>query len=586
MNILDKIKSVFSNGFYAFKSYPVVIVSAIIFTLINYYRIATDQSLFYDQDVVLDAFQMSLTLAITFNLFFVAYANRNNKKHLWFTIATVGVAIVSYISLRYFGVSDAHNGFKELVIGRVIALNIVAVLLFMFYNKSSYDYAMSLFMTQKAFFIALLYGGVMMFGASATIGAFEALVYNDLSSDVYGYVGATVGLIAFTIFVGYFPSLKNLDDERHLAVRTQPKFIKVLIEFIFNIIFFALSLVLLIWAGKTIISSDWPAFGEVSAIVLSYIIFGIWLYLMNIPHNSKVSRWFKKLFPILGLIIIAFGIRVLFREWPEEGLTISIYGFVLTILGGIVALLGLLIKGEKLQELIVVVFAVCILISVAPLINAVELPFNVQMHALETYLIEHEILVNDDIVPNASLAIEKQVKISKWVNRLAYKRDLDYPTWFKRELSDDDVFVATFGFEKVWYIDDTPSYAYVYLRNHLKVVNIEGYQYHLNSDDFSDVAMLNGYELERIRDYDKKIFKLIISKENTPVCTFDLNAAVQPTIDAYAVDSNKTEHSLVLSYEYEEGGFKMKVVLNQISVYQNELDHLSIEEIYIKKQSN
>src|SRR6056297_4190513 len=310
---------IYKGSIKAFQTFPVSIGSAMAFAIVTMIRIQLDWPEQEAYNFLFNCLHWAFALGAIFSLASITAAKslRNTDKD--FKIANLlGVLVVAVaISALYlFGAKDTATYTTRAVTvsgiaaARVSAAMVVSILVFIVLagnTSQESDFARSFFMTHKAFFIASIYGIVILSGVSGVAGAIQALLYNDMSSKVYMYIATIAGFLAFTIFVGYFPDFRKGEKDEHREVaQKQPRFVEILLEFIMVPIVTALTIVLILWAGRTIFIGDWPPFEELAGIASSYAFVGIWLHIMVTHGNSGLSKFYRRAYTVAALLILAF----------------------------------------------------------------------------------------------------------------------------------------------------------------------------------------------------------------------------------------------------------------------------------------
>ena len=283
-NVIRVISRVFRGAIRAFERYPVVIANAAAFSIVTIIRIHLDWQQQEAYNFIFNCLHLSFALGAIFSLAAItaAQSRLNTKKS--FVIANVlGIsATVLTIILLYFfsGVYPEYSAMRyqnvsTLAAARVSAIIFVSFILFNIlagYPREQSDFSKAFFMIHKSFFIALLYGLVIMAGASGVAGAIQALLYKGLSSKVYGYIGTISGFLAFTIFIGYFPDFrKGIVDERGNITKSTQIY-RSIVRIYMVPIMLALTHVLILWVGKTIMEGMRVPFVQLSSIASSYAI--------------------------------------------------------------------------------------------------------------------------------------------------------------------------------------------------------------------------------------------------------------------------------------------------------------------------
>ena len=504
MNAFTKsIMQIAKGALKAFETFPAVIIFAFAFMLVTMVRIQIDWPQQEQYNFLFNCLHLSFATGALFSLMAITAAqSRYEKRTPFLTANFLGAAAVAvtFAALYFFGGTDSGmTGYSYATVTGVAAVRVsmamlVSFLLFILVAgmpKEQSDFSKALFMTHKAFFIALIYGLVIMGGASGVAGAFQALLYHDMSGKVYLYIGTIVGFLAFTIFVGYFPDFRkgNTDDRREIAQK-QPKFIEILFGYIMVPIVLALTVVLLIWAAKTILTGTWPEFIRLYSIATAYAVGGIWLHIMITHHDAGLAKFYRRIYPIAALVILAFEAWALVTQLNESGLKTTEYYFGLVwILNVAAAVLLLIIKAGAHHKIIYIICSLAIL-SVLPVIGFHVLPVTAQVDRLETLLVSEGILTDGKLTPVASEPdLKVRESITDAVDYLAYAQDAKLPGWFEKDLTNSEVFQKNFGFEQVWKDQSSPinngGYMGTFLILEPEPVDVSNYQWAIGLPDES-----------------------------------------------------------------------------------------------------
>lgn len=465
MNVLIRSASrIIKGAAKAFQTYPAAIASALAFTIVTIIRIQLDWPEQEAYNFLFNCLHWSFAMAAIFSLAAITAAQSRYDQPRAFKIANLmgaAAAAVTFLVLYLLGETDpALEGARYAMVSGIAASRVSAAMLVSFltfivlagYPKDQSDFARSFFMTHKAFFIALIYGLVIMGGASGVAGAVEVLLYNGMSEKVYMYIAAIAGFLGFTIFAGYFPDFrKGETDEHREAAQKQPRFIEMLFGFIMIPIVLALTGVLLIWAGRIPITGTWPPFMQLSGIAAGYSVGGIWLHIMVTHHESGAAKFYRGFYPIAALVILAFEAWALVIQLGKSGLKMEEYSFSLIWIIAVAAAVLLLIRKAKAHTAIVVLACALAVFSVLPGVGYHALPVTAQANRLETLLVSQGMLEGDGIIPAAAepeLAVREAITDS--VSYLAHARDAKLPAWFDKRLSESEVFKTKLGFEQTW----------------------------------------------------------------------------------------------------------------------------------------
>lgn len=495
--LFNSISRVFNDSIKAFRTFPVTIGCALAFALVTMIKIQLDWPQQEPYNFLFDCLLWSFAFGSLFSLASITAAqSRNNTKKSFITANLFAVLVVAatFLSLYLFGRADPPlygmrydtiSTLSAVRVGVGMLISMLAFIVLAGYPKDKSDFASSLFMSHKAFFIALLYGLVILGGASGVAGAIEALLYNDMSSKVYLYIDTLSGFIAFTIFVGYFPDFrKGTDDEQREVAQKQPRFIEVLFGYILAPIVLALTVVLLIWAGKTIFSGMQASFIRLYSIATAYAVGGILLHMFLTHHEGGMAKFYRRVYPIAALAILAFEAWALFTELAQYGLKTTEYYFILVWILTVVSAVLLLLKKSDAHVPIALLVCALAIFSVLPVLGYQALPVTAQVNRLEKLLLSQGMLKGNELIPASSEpAKDVRESITDSINFLMYSREAKLPVWLDKQLGQSDVFKAKLGFEQTW--PDTENNGLgTYLSSSLylpaQALNISDYRWAVN----------------------------------------------------------------------------------------------------------
>ena len=458
------ISKVFKGAFGAFQAYPASIASAVGFAIVTMVRIQLDWPEQEDYNFLFNCLHLAFAVGAIFSLMAITAArSKFNTAKAFLAANVLGAAavVVTFLLLYFFG-GSAPDRFANMIV-RVSGLSAARVTVVIFISLMGFivlaskpeeqsDFSRALLMTHKAFFIAAIYGAVMMSGTSSVAGAIQALLYRQMSNKVYQYLGTLVGFLTFTIFVGYFPDFrKGVVDEHRETLQKQPRFIEVLFEFIMIPIALALTVVLLLWTGKTLMAGQGASFMQLSGIATGYAVGGTWLHIMVTHNTSSLAKFYRKVYPFAALLILAFEAWALVVQLGRFGMKTAEYAFLLVWIVAVAAAVLLILKKEKSHVLIVALICGAAVLSVLPVIGYHSVPVKAQLSRLEGLLVSENLLQGDQLVP-ATEVPERPVReaITDAVTYLAYAEGAKLPVWFDEKLAQPAQFESKFGFEQIW----------------------------------------------------------------------------------------------------------------------------------------
>ncbi|NBJ16329.1 MAG: DUF4153 domain-containing protein [Dehalobacter sp. 4CP] len=520
------IVQVFRGSAKAFQTFPAAIACAFGFAVVTLIRIQLDWPQQEPYNFLFNSLHWAFAMGAVFSLTVITAAqSRINQKKTFLAANLLGVmaAAVTFLALYQFGGTTPEGSHYAVVTvlaaARVSMAMLVSFLVFTVlagYPKEQSDFSRSLFMTQKAFFIAIIYGAVIMGGASGVAGAVQALLYHGMSSKVYMVIGTLTGFLVFTIFVGYFPDFRKgeVDEHREVAQK-QPRFIEILFGSIMIPIILALTAVLLLWAGKTTMSGiGASSFVQLSGIASAYTIGGIWLHMMVTNYESALAKFYRRVYPIAALVILAFEAWAVVIQLGKSGLKTIEYSFILIWIVALAAAVLLMIRKARSHAVIAVLTCVLAVFSVLPVVGYQELPVTAQVNRLEKILVSQGILQDNQLTPS-SVQPERAVResITDAVDYLASASEAKLPSWFDRRLAQSDVFKDKLGFDKTWpEPEDMPgkdNYIATSLMLPAEPVDISGYRWAINMqmESVKQMGNVNGKEYITI-DGDKGTYRI------------------------------------------------------------------------------
>jgi len=574
--IMGSIWMVFRGAANAFKRFPASIGSALGFAVVTIIRVQLDWPQQEPYNFLFNSLHWAFALGAIFSLAAItaAQSRLNTKKAFWAAnilgVIVVGVAFLLLYS--FDGQTPLISGTRYNVVSllasaRVIAAMLISLLVFIVlagYPKEESNFSKSLFMTHKAFLIALFYGIVIMAGASGVAGAFQALLYNDMSSKVYMYIGTLTGFLVYTFFVGYFPDFRKGEPhpKREIAQK-QPRFVEILFVYIMIPIMVALTFVLLAWAAKTILQGMGEAsFIRLSSIATAYAVVGIWLHVMVTEYDLAMAKFYRRLYPIAAIVILAFEAWALIVQLGVSGLKTAEYSFSLLFILTASAAVLLIVLKAKAHLPIVIVTCVLAVFAVLPVVGYYALPVTAQTDRLEKLLISQDILMGDNLTP-VTVEPDKEIKISitDAVEFLAYSEGAKLPVWFSKDLAQDNVFKEKLGFEKVWpEFEPINQGGYLGTSLHLKPepVNILGYNWALNPGSFyGESSAAVTVEGDRGR---YKVYWIGDTKSGIPTLKIELN-------DSTIIENDMSEYIDRITEKYPPGeGEPFEANLKDMSV--------------------
>lgn len=575
--------------------FPAAIVSAIVVSVATIIKISMAFET-ENYNFLLTSIQVSFLLATVSSMAFGVFREVSASKKKSFFLANIlgpVIGIISLLLLYFFGGIASEGGEVYLSniagarIGAGIFISIVAFIYIISKSKFVDSFSSSFFITHRAFTISALYGLVIMLGVSGVLGAFQALLYKEMSFKIYQYLGVLVGFLTFTIFLGYFPSLKKESEGEIEVIESQPRFIFILFEYILTPIMIALTGVLLVWSVRVILEGMDVSFNQLSGIASSYIIVGIWLHIMLGSHKTKLANFYKIAYPFAGVLILIFQAWALWDRIGKFGLKTAEYSFLILWIFAVVSILLLISLKEKAYRKIAVIASIISVVSVLPIIGYHDITFNSQVRRLEKILQEEELLIDGDIVSgNEEIEAIKKGKITGAVDFISFSEKKGRPEWFKRDLDNENVFKVTFGFAKTYgvYTEEGNS---INIRLKDNVIDISDYSMSLNISEYGEWGRVYEFETGKdnyeilVKDNFKEIPGINIKLNMKKIYEESMDRYIEELLDKYPIDENRVFQApfedMHITIELEEVSIHLVVDYFDIYSYGTEDENYNIE---------
>lgn len=582
-----------------FITFPSTTGLALAFTIVTMIRIVLDWEYQEPYNFLFNCLHWSFAIGAFISLTSVTYSRTKfgtTMSWIFANLAGPVSSLISFVLFYFYGAPDTidqysrYQRLSDLSITRGTMVIVVSLLLFILFSGNvfeKYDFSDAFFMFHKSFFIALIYGGILMAGTSGIAGAIQSLLYKDMSEKVYMHLGAIVAFLSFLLFVGYFPDFKKGTTDEHIEIaRNHSRFIDILFNFILIPIILALTVVLLIWTGREVISSGETSFLQLEGIATAFAATGIWLHIMVTHNDPPIAIFFRRVYPLTALFILAAEAWTLIVQLMDSGLKIVTYSFTLIWIASVASIILLLVIKEKSHAIIALILSAIAVISVLPVIGYHALPVTAQVSRLERLLTSENIL-REGILNPASEEPDEITKesITDAVLYLSRYDDTRLPDWFNPDLSSPTTFEETLGFEQTYPKSDDYYYSprdviSTNLNNPGGPIDISGYDWELpmNRYGYDEELVINGhtYSFDWDPYNDNDIPVLTVTKDGELLLEETMNDYLDQLLKKYPPGS-QTEYKEELSnidmdefiVTYETSDLSLMVIFDYIGVYMN-----------------
>ncbi len=602
------IEKVFKGAGKSFARFPGAIAGALVISLAALVRISMDWEVQRSYGLLFDSIQLSFLLGAVFTMAAVAWDEvRNEDKKSNFLLANlsgIALAIVSFLLLYFFGgktLDDNIVYLSNIATARVSAAVFISAVAFVYMvskAKTVDSFSDSFFLNHRAFIMSAIYGLVIMLGVSGVLGAFEALVYPSMDYRIYQYLGVVVGFLTYTIFLGYFPSFRGIENAQEIKeIKEQPRFIYVLFEYILVPILMALTVVLLIWTVRVLLKGVDVSFNRLSGIASSYVIIGIWLHIMVANHETKLANFYKMAYPFAGILILAFEAWALFEQLNKFGLKTAEYSFLMLWIFAAISILLLIVQKEKAYRKIALVATVLAVIWVLPILGYQDITFNSQVKRLEKTLISEGLLEGDKLVATSrEVELVKRGEITDAVDFISYSEKTNTPVWFTKSLNEEKAFKDSFGFEKTYGIyPEDQDYTSSNVNLETQVIDVSGYSLSLNmitNEKENSGVVFEGkagsYEVMWVNE-EFGVPKIIVYLDDRVIIEEDTQKYLADLLVKYPLDANRMYMAPLedMSIVVEEGDISLLVIFSNVNIYYDKTKDMSdyyvnLNGIYVK----
>lgn len=390
--------------------------------------------------------------------------------------------------------------------------------------KSRVSFNKSFMITFKAFFIALFFSGVIFAGVSIILGATDTLIFK-IDDKAFSH-GANLIFLLFgpLYFLSLIPVYLGKDDQdntnqletiNHAA--NCPKFLEILISYIIVPLIAVFTFILAVYIVQNIGGDFWSD-NLLEPMLVSYAITVILVYILASDIENKFAALFRKVFPKVLVPIVVFQIISSILSLGDTGVTHTRYYVIL--FGIFAAIAGVLLSFLPVQKngIVAAILILFSAVSIIPPADAFTISKNSQISMLEEVLTKNEMLINNEVKPNASIPNEDKEKITLAINYLVM---MDYELDFLPK--DFDLykdFSKTFGFEEYRDPSDVnQEYIFVSLPQPT-AIHIDGYDtmvqlsFYSNQDGIEEEAVDfekagQSYQLATEKNKDTVYIKLL-----------------------------------------------------------------------------
>lgn len=557
MKLIKPIKNILTGLYLSLKRFPVTILLSIciatILVAISELQPAED---------TLSRIAMILALGIPLSLSIkLFFEKRNEKKSIKLIISYLVSALLLFLYYLFL-----FKDFNMVDITRYIALSLALYLAFLFipYLPRREQFEMYILTVVSGFLITVLYSLVLFGGLSAILFTIDRLLGIEIVGKVYYY---TWLFVVFVFAVSYFLSNIPLKD-MVIDKKYYSRLLKILLLYIVMPLLTAYTVILYLYFGKIIISTQWPE-GLVSHLVLWYSII-VTLVLFFITPILEESSWANKflkfapkiILPLLVMMFISIGIRI-----NAYGVTEPRY-YVVVLALWIFCMMLYFSFTKKLRNIIIpVTLALVAILTVFGPQSSYSISKYSQNNRIEKILTQNNMLNGGIIQNNSDISKEDKAHITsilEYFNRNHNLADVKYiPEGFKMEDMN-----KVFGFAPEYPNYESPDSYFYFSRNSSEnALEIRGYDYLFDARHLMDqsTASANANQLSAVYDYVNS--KIKINYMGNELYAKDLSFFAKGLVDKYgtAVQRENNIPNNEMTFEDENDKIKVKFIFQNIS---------------------
>lgn len=504
---------------------------------------------------VIMIYALGIPLSLSIKVFFER--KESYKKSLLYTAFVVGGIILALY--YYIFLPDL----RMVSITRYIGINITLYLTFIFIpylsNNNSFELYVIKILTR--FFTTIIYSMVLFLGLAAILFTIDKLLGVNIKGEIYFYSWLVVaGVFAPSFFLAGVPVKKEKLELEHY-----PKLFKVLILYIVMPLISVYTIILYIYFGKIIITTQWPQ-GLVSHLVLWYSVISVSVLFFIAPllNENNWAKRFKEVFPkiiipLLVMMFISIGIRI-----NAYGVTENRYYVV--ILGIWIFLVMIYFSFTKKMKNIIlpVSLAIIVFISIMGPISGYSISKYSQNKRFEQILARNNMLKGNQLVKASSnISQEDERELSSILRYFDLNHKLNSIKALPEDFKLQDV-ENVFGFKlSDEYNNYNEKYFYFNTWGSGEPLDIKGYDYLF---DIRSVKTNDSKEGPLAIKYDYETSVVKIYMDSKEVYSKDLTDYVNTLLEKYGTKQmEKGLSSEEMSFVDENNKIKVKIQFYNIS---------------------
>jgi hypothetical protein len=523
----------------AFDRYPLTVVFLLAAAVFQALEIGTE----HDYSLFVLTFVVGALLGAVAQAAYERFLTRFSARLLLMGISVL-LAVGYYLTIQSAPSFGVELGTKTAI--ALFALFIAYIWVPVINSKISFN--PSFMIAFKASFLSLFFSGVIFGGMAAIIGAADLLLFS-VNNDVYMYLADIVFIVFapmhFLSLIPLFPGKANPDAQENNVDQAAscPKFLEVLISYIFIPLIAGFTLIMLIYILVNIGGKFWTN-NLLEPMIISYSVTVLLVYLLASQLTNVFAAYYRKIAPKVLVPVVIFQIISSIISLGDTGITHTRYFVIL--FGAFAAVSGILLSFLPLRKngAIAGLLLIFAFISIVPPVDAFTISRNNQIATLERVLTKNNMLKNNAIAPNSSISEKDKEIITRameYLSNMEYTRGVK---WLPDAYNPGD-FRSTFGFDAYYgpeNVFNPPIYliierqAPIDVSGYDVVVPVDIYMSEANNEKISDLVLSGrSYSLRKEKTQDR-VDLVLVGNGGEEILRFGM----EEIIDKYSVyDASK-----------------------------------------------
>ena len=460
---------------------------------------AINQQNFEPYNKLMLSFVLGASIYIVLQMIYERFFDQPITRYIFMGVPFI-LALIYYLIIK-----DLEFDTKISI--RTIVLFFILLIAFLWVPviKSKINFNQSFMAAFKAFFMAVLFSGLLFLGIVLILGATDMLIVN-VNDKAYAHAANIIFVLFFPIyFLSMIPTypregFEESEEGRELLMKQvmPARFLEVLISYVAIPIATVFTVILLLYILMNIKGDFWTD-NLMEPLLVSYSIVVIIIYLLASTVTNAITKYFRLIFPKVLLLVVLFQTISSVLKIQEAGISYGRYYVIMFGVFAIIASVWFCIKPVQNNGIIAPVLIILSIISILPFMNAFSVSRANQISRLVNALERNDMFDGEKITPMSDVPKEDMDTIKssvQYLSNLEYTKEI---SWLHDYYKTND-FEKTFGFSEYSVSVDEPgkeNYISV-MRKQSSPIPIAGYDFmtRLNVYDKNADTVFGTYELD------------------------------------------------------------------------------------------